>query len=253
MIAFSRQPGSLLFLLLLLTSCIPIVSPPTAFPTIPLKPSPTFPPAISPPTVSPTIYPTVSPTAPPTEAFHLSLEAFTINDQCLHICWLGINPGVTTVEEARALLRASDQIDQKNFYATATYIQTNWFFQEKTWYCQAVVDFGQGRAKTIALRGSVVTMDEIIHLFGEPDKIKIGIYESPHEDVVAYALYYSSRKTLLYAVSRGWDGPNPNDNVNTIILNTDEFGSESDAVQPWSGYGHLRDYLPGAKIPTATP
>lgn len=248
-----RRRGLFLFLLLLLNSCVPVVTP-TTFPTTSPTSSPIFVPVLS-PTVLPTISPTASPTVPATPDFHTSLDAFSINDQCPHICWLGINPGVTTVEEARTLLQASDQVDQKNFYQTATYIQTNWFFEEKTWYCQAFISFSQGRVKKVDLC-TTFTLDEAIHLFGEPDQIKIGIYSSPHEAVVAYALYYSARKTLLWIVSYGWDGPNPHDNVQSIILNTDgtnEFGYESDVVQPWLGYGHIKDYLPDAKISTITP
>ena len=45
--------------------------------------------------------------------FPPTMKVFEFSNRCSHICWLGINPGSTTSEEAKALLRSSKQIDSK--------------------------------------------------------------------------------------------------------------------------------------------
>ena len=41
-----------------------------------------------------------------------AINAFDFGGECLHGCWLGINTGITTAEEALNILRKSNQIDQ---------------------------------------------------------------------------------------------------------------------------------------------
>ena len=52
----------------------------------------------------------------------------------------------------------------------------------------------------------------------------------------------------------GETGPDPTDNVLILWLNT-EFNYSTPPFswgksQPWLGFGHLKDYLPGIEIPT---
>ncbi len=46
-------------------------------------------------------------------ASRASMDSFKFNENCLHICWLGINPSITTAEEAKHILKESSQIDNQ--------------------------------------------------------------------------------------------------------------------------------------------
>ena len=61
-------------------------------------------------------------------------------------------------------------------------------------------------------------------------------------------------------ISGGWTGPEPSDTIVELWLNTEFNNSilkDYGPIQPWLGYGYIKDYLPGVEIPpydlTSTP
>lgn len=234
------KKGSFL-LLLLLAGCTPVESPTISTTVIPvtstaLGTSPTLSPTPLPPT--PTII--LIPIATVAEEVRSNLA---LDDRCPHFCWLEINPGVTTVEEARALLKASSQVDQTTISETATEILVDW----------------DGLPVSITIENSLVkeiifgVQDLVLRMFhfsaflGEPDEISIRVLHTYHCDEVVYDLYYSSRKAAVTVFYASPGGPNLYDSVSGMTLNTEFDLSDR---QPWLGYGHIQEYLPEKKLPS---
>jgi hypothetical protein len=185
----------------------------------------------------------------PTEdlsGYQTNISAFTAGDACPHGCWMGINPGVTTAEEAHNLLKASDQIDQ-NMEVTDTGIVTHWFTEKtKKYSAQAYVRMDEkGVVKSIALtETSPFMLKDLIAIFGDPSGINIdmNIYGNVME--MPYDAYYFARQTLFNADATEL-GVQPNDAVHTIILNVPYKES---LFRPWEGYGHLAEYFKGKEV-----
>jgi len=176
-------------------------------------------------------------------------NAFEYSQQCAHLCWLGINPGITTKEEAGAILRASNRIDQKTFHRSDDGIETFWFFEKtKTLKAEVLVSFESGLVKSIQLTNLIpFILNDFVEILGAPDEISIDVGSSPHgEELITYDIYYHS-KIIVSPITRGeWNGPDPNDYVSMIFLNTENTVQDR---QPWLGYGHLQEYLPGQNRP----
>lgn len=254
----NMKKGSLLLLLLFLTSCIPAV-----YPTVSTTKSAVIYQTLS-PTLSPTkvsvSYPTLSLTVSPTVSPNTFLfKVFVADDHCLHFCWLGINPGVTSAEEARTLLEGSKRIDIVDISETS--IEAMW-----SNYYHVFVHFEKDLVKSIDFDGlelSSSTVKDFIQFLGEPDEVRIATYTTYHCDHIAYLIYYSSQKIMVEVQQGSWDGPNPNDWIDGITLNTEFdnsflqsrsipkiYDNQLSSPQPWLGYGHLQEYLPGQKLPT---
>lgn len=187
------------------------------------------------------------------------IQAFEISEKCSHVCWLGINPSITSVEDAEALLRASNQIDQKTIVGSGDNIQVLWFTDKtKNLYSYVYLTYRKGLVQTIDFSTlSNFTLNDFTAFFGEPDEITIQVEQAPHGWISTYTLYYSASKTMIYTLSGGLEGPNPNDFIDDLSLNAEFDGSDLppwraddyENRQPWLGYGHIEDYLPGLELP----
>src|ERR1051325_2830714 len=116
MVTCALNRGLYLLIVPLLLSCVPV-----AFPITPATISPTIAPTVR-PTASLPRPATIPPTLTPSEIFQ---EVLKLDAQCPDICWLGINPGVTSAEEARAFLLGNPDgfhaVDQSD-----THIEVSW-------------------------------------------------------------------------------------------------------------------------------
>jgi hypothetical protein len=229
---------------------------PTAVPTArPTTVTPVF------PTVTPTAHPTttVTPTAHPT----LSLaERFRnvlgIDVNCPRLCWNGINPGVTSAAEARAILGIGllkqwddDKVGQvtiENDLVKSIYISSS----------SSELDF---------------RMNDFIQVLGDPAEIRIEVFPGIECPFGSFFVYYPSRKLTLYVSSfRNADGPDWQDYPAGMVLNTefDDNAFYNDVLmhfwidpldkknhpfkrQPWLGFGHIHDYLSGRSLPVPCP
>ncbi len=173
-----------------------------------------------------------------------NVSAITAGEECPHLCWMGINPGVTTPEEAKTLLQASDQIDP-NMEITETGIVATWYSEKtKKLTASAYMRFEQGVVKSIAISSmSPFTLKDIIAIAGDPTGINIdmNIYGDVME--MPYGAYYASRQVLISADATEV-GIHPNDPVHSLILNV----SYSNNFRTWVGYGHLADYFKGKDV-----
>ncbi len=203
---------------------------------------------------------TPSPTAPPTpdwtkahsaptedlSGYQVNMTALQVSEACPHLCWLGINPGVTTSAEAHTLLTASDQIDQSNMEVTDTGIVAKWFTEKtKKMVASAYVRFDQGLVKSIAISEmSPFRLKDIVAVIGEPSGINIDMNITGDIMEMPYGAYYFSRDVLISADAAD-TGINPNDPVRSLILNVPY---NKDIFRIWVGYGHLADYFKGKEV-----
>jgi hypothetical protein len=188
------------------------------------------------------------------------LQAFEIGEQCPHICWLGIRPGITSVDEAEVLLQASNQIEHKSIVRSEEGIQLLWY-TGTTEYSDSYVYLTTNNdlVQTIHITTlSNFTLEDIINFLGEPSEISISMQKTADAWINTYTLYYPQSKTMIYSgKANDLTGPSPDDFIDNLSLNAD-FDSEDlppwraddyENRQPWLGYGHLEEYLPGVEIP----
>jgi hypothetical protein len=184
----------------------------------------------------------------PTEdlsGYQVNITVFQAGDACPHLCWLGINPGVTKPDEAVALVKASDLVDQ-NMEVTDTGIVAKWFTEKtKKLVASAYVRFDQGVVKSIALSDmSPFTLKDIIVLIGEPSGINIDMNITGDVMEMPYGAYYFSRDVFISA-DAAETGIQANDPVRSLILNVPY---NKDIFRAWVGYGHLAEYFKGKEV-----
>jgi hypothetical protein len=184
-----------------------------------------------------------------------SLNTLQLNEQCPHLCWLGINPGVTTYQEAKTIMSSSDQIDQKRLEVTPSEISAAVWHSDPTDFYDgnAAITFENGIVKTIILGVPQLRIKDITKLIGEPDKISyfvVDVADGPGKIAVS-AIYFSSHKIMI-TTGDDWSGPDPDNQIDGLYLNT-EFNNtilpDYRPIQPWLGYGHIEEYLPDVATP----
>ena len=186
------------------------------------------------------------------------IKAFVISEQCLHVCWLGINPGVTSVKDAEALLQASNQIENKTIVRSEDGIQVLWTTGGvENLYTSVSLKLRDDTIQTIHFTNLSLRLDDFMVLLGEPYEISIHVEPADNRSII-YTLYYPASKTMIYSISGGPEGPKPGDFIDILSLNAEFDGidlpvwraNDYENRQPWLGYGHNKDYLPGQEIPT---
>jgi hypothetical protein len=195
------------------------------------------------------------------------VSLFNVSESCPNVCWLGIQPGVTTAEEAYQILLNSKYIDRKS---------VDWYKSPNEWYPDGIsarwlTEPPRGRYVDVVLNIEndkiltmwfddlwSITLQELINIFGEPDKISIFyVRYSPGWPYIEYTLFYHVPEITVHFFSlTELTGPDPGDVVNRLILNQSDFenpGSDYHELyedsQPWLGYGHLEEYLPDEEKP----
>jgi hypothetical protein len=185
----------------------------------------------------------------PVNEYHFSYDAFDTSAKCPHICWLGINPGVTTSSDAHKLLRASEWIDQKRYHVEEEeYINTGWYYESTKSLCTNVtIQLSGGFVQSITIESMwPFKIGEFVNLFGTPDKINIRVVDEPDAILVPYDAYYSSRKLRIQSEVSQETDPSPDNIIGGLSMNVE---MDSEYTQPWLGFGHLREYLAGQNFP----
>ncbi len=177
---------------------------------------------------------------------------FVYNEQCPHLCWLNINPGITTMDEAQELLSNSRQIsdivkDEKG-------ISIEWRNKQmgKGTTDAYVGIVGENRLVSTVnfLFSGNITVKNFIDLLGEPDEISV-IKDITEVIYVEYVLYYRKANILIYATDWDLTGPKMSDPVGMVYLNLNLNSSDipswvihhQNLRQPWLGFGKMDEYL----------
>ena len=203
-----------------------------------------------------TATPAVTPTDPsltshslPTadwSGYTASVQAFQIGPQCPHLCWLGINPGVTTAADAYQLLQGSDQIDQTTLQASDTGIQVTWYTEKTKKLNSAVYLYlEKDHVKSVSFdRFAPFKVKDFTGLLGDPYGINIDMEVTDSIMYMPYQFYYSSQ-TILLGSEAADTGPNANDGLVSLSLN---IPYNDQLFRPWVGYGHLKEYFAGKQV-----
>lgn len=193
----------------------------------------------------------LTPTPSVREVYVPWLEAFELSDACPNICWLGLRPGMTTLEQATQVVTTSDQFDQNFTEILDKSIKAYWYPENtKTFGTEVYITFSENVIESITLaRLTPFTVQDFIGLLGQPGEMSLIVQKGLHDDTsVIYNLYYSQFKAAFQIRSRGEYGPKPDDFVERVTINIEIQDSYR---QPWLGYGNLDEYLLRA-IPTPT-
>jgi len=178
---------------------------------------------------------------------------FVYNQECPNVCWLGINPGITTSEEARTLLSSSNQIDQDSYIEDKNGVSVEWFTKQmgiEPARVGIVLDNGKVSGLNFLFPAGV-PIQEFIDLLGEPDEISVRNVEAAEATYIEFIVYFTSIKTVMLANTKGENGPSSEDWVVLLILNNKPDISNSpkwlldhkDLRQPWLGFGHKDEDL----------
>jgi hypothetical protein len=188
------------------------------------------------------------------------LNAFEFSEKCPHMCWQGINPGVTTTDEALALLKASDQIGQTSYIDDEPNktLWLHWFTDKsKTFHTGVYLGYENGIVTSISFQNLYpFRIKDLISILGEPSEINITQEIEADAEFIRYSVFYPEQRIQIEVGGVHWNSPNPNDDVQSLGLNIEFYNPlrprQKWIIQPWLGYGHLEDYLPGIRIPTNT-
>jgi hypothetical protein len=185
------------------------------------------------------------------------IEAFDASENCPHVCWLGINPGVTTEADTKAILNKSNQIKQRSIIEDESGIQAEWY-PVNSFPNRIGITFENGFAKQISISNVYpLTVGDLVSLFGKPSEIDININVVSDAVYADYMLFYSARQLAIFATTINNNGPDPKDGILWLVLiDKLDFNhppkwldKQIDNRQPWLGFGHLKDYFPGQDIP----
>ncbi|HKJ39066.1 MAG TPA: hypothetical protein VJ972_09840 [Anaerolineales bacterium] len=194
------------------------------------------------------------------------VELLELNKNCPNVCWLGVQTGVTSDEEAYDILRKSEYVDRKSI---------KWNKAPNEWYrdvisAQWLTDPNVRRYKSVDViieNNKVqsiwfkdlqpITVQELFSIFGSPAEVSVYfVPESPIGPHISYSLFYHDSKIIMHIwESKELSALSPYDIVHELILNQPVFDLSASAqkryedAQPWLGYGDLELYLPREEIP----
>lgn len=185
-----------------------------------------------------------------------AIYAFEVNDNCPNVCWLGIQPGVTSRDDAIAILEASDRIDHNTLDDHFEIgLPVKWLMDVGgDTYSWVYFGIENGLVQKISFGDLyAIKVSDLIDLLGVPDEISVRLESGLEYSYTRYVIYYHSLRILIGANPIGMvAGPSPDDPTRIMIINT-EFDDANMGPQliedyrhrqPWLGYGHLDEYLP---------
>ena len=183
--------------------------------------------------------------------------SFVVNEDCPNVCWLGIHPGTTSIEDAKLILMTSDQIKKNDFFqVTNDGLQSVWRYSDKSnnYVSDFQLYFNNDTVSSIQFNTlAPFTLGDFISLLGEPETIIIKLDKTiDGGDLVHYAVYFPLQRVSLSVYPGSWDGSSQGDQISLLTLNgefTYSFFLKGEQPQLWLGYGHLDEYLPGVEIP----
>ncbi|MBK9927747.1 MAG: hypothetical protein IPP66_20945 [Anaerolineales bacterium] len=175
------------------------------------------------------------------------LSAFEFNERCKPACWFGVEPGVTTIDDAVALLAGNGKSGVRLSEIADQEIQAEWYVGKDRFLMRVYIKAETNVVKSITLQQMCcIRVKYFIDLLGTPDGASADIHQAPGLTVTNYFVYYLEKKTALNIMDYDLQGLDQDAFIEAIFL-ADEFSVEN--IQPWIGYGYLKEYLPGQKLP----
>lgn len=181
------------------------------------------------------------------------ITAFEFNEECPKVCWLGIQPGITTRSDAVAIISSSDHIVQESLQISESGLKFEWFTdRQKRSAAWVIVAIKNDRVHSLSF-GILhpITVGDFIEVFGEPNEISIELIEAPDARFIYYVLYYPEIQVMIEVHNYDFSAPNVNDIPKGLSINRD-FDDDRLPIwlskkyadrQPWLGYGQTEKYL----------
>jgi hypothetical protein len=102
-----------------------------------------------------------------------------------------------------------------------------------------------------------ISLGDLIAVFGEPSEISIADSDAPDAIYLYYILYYPEIQVMIDVHNYDYSGPQANDFPLFLGINLEFDGDKLPNWQarkyadrqPWLGYGHIEEYLPGVILP----
>lgn len=171
---------------------------------------------------------------------YLNDTALIDDEECGAPCWRGITPGVTTLEEAIAILEAQDDLGELDIQTDG--MSTSILFGEAP-CCQL---FSQDNEQVTILQANtapLMTLGAVIERYGEPDLIEGVVFTRQQ---IIHNLYFVELNMGVFAFTDGVDSPLSEDSpivgwvfVEPVIYQQVLSGT---ALAEWNGYQALSDY-----------
>jgi len=189
-------------------------------------------------------------------------DFFEFSEICPSICFMGISPGKTALEEVAPLLQASDQFSVPTSRKDKYDIWTKWFLVPSTpisSWVNILINPQDNLVQSIRFISiDPYRVKDFIGLLGEPDEISVSFEEPADARYIRYTLFYPKMNVMVFINTTGFTGPKAEDKVKELYVNVpvDEEHVQSWIIndynnrQPWLGYGHIEEYLPGRKLPS---
>ncbi|MBK9927746.1 MAG: hypothetical protein IPP66_20940 [Anaerolineales bacterium] len=179
------------------------------------------------------------------------LGTIKFGESCQTVCWFGVEPGVTTADDAVALLANNGKFGVRLSKITDPSIYADWFVGKDRTLTQVSMQVEDGLVKYIIMQSMCCArVKYVVDSLGVPDGADANIYQAPDLTVTNYHIYYLEKKMVLFVVDYDLQGLDQDAFTEAIFLG-DEFSVEN--MQPWIGYGYLKEYLPGQAWPTGLP
>jgi len=182
---------------------------------------------------------------------------FEFNGACPQTCFMGIMPGITKRENVSTLLSTSDQFSVPVFRKEENDFIVQWYLipstQVSTWVNISINPQDDLVQSIIFKSIDPYRINDFAGLLGEPDEISAFVEEPADARYISYSLYYSKINVLLYIQTDRFTGHQKDDVVDQLYINApmDEehvppwIVTHYNNRQPWLGYGHLEEYIPG--------
>jgi len=130
--------------------------------------------------------------------YSLSHNSFQVSEECPFVCWLGINPGISSDESVFSILNSTEQIMQQSFQVSDSSVRVNWYVEKSKYYYSTVfLNFENHIVESIEFYNlAPFLIEDLFNLLGEPSLIRIEIGETPHEPILVYS---PDSLTFLYS------------------------------------------------------
>jgi len=152
-------------------------------------------------------------------------DAFVVHQPsaCSQICWLHIEPSITSVNSALDILNTSELVVKNSIKRSEHRIYVDWYTDEsKALISDVELNISDDTVQSIAFGQLIAfTVNDIFDLAGQPDEIIIDAWEGVHgEKFTSYTLFFNQTNLVIQVALGNEHGPAPTDTIINASINT---------------------------------
>ena len=196
-------------------------------------------------------------------------SAFIDDNTCAAPCWAGVNPGITTFNEAQELIDSSEYITDRGsteYVVDKDRSQLRWFFPSSYSERYGTAHILNGIVQLIEFEYEHgPTFNDIVEQFGEPDKVSAMVHYADcgyaHISIKYSQIGLVASKYMgCIHLDTGYIRPDPEDRITDIhlfipgtyddlvtpgkVVLVIEYGHLTDSLQEWQGFVDVPLYFP---------